>query len=266
MNLKLIYKTRNRRAILFFCLFYVSFGGFITINQENLIYQPSNQDIKSCAKQRDGQLKEVNGTKLYVKEHPERMVVLYHGNAGSVCDRFYYLDLITNAGWGYVLVQYSGYGDDDVNPTHAGIQNDVKNVIAYLDIVQPKETFLIGESVGTGVASRHSFLRSPDALLLITPFDTLTNLARHHYWFYPIKFMINDTYDNLSALNKYQGSVTVIHGTKDKIIPIQLAKNLYDSIMIPNKTFVIIDDVDHNNLWLYPKTSVAIEEFLKQNI
>lgn len=256
-------KSRNFRALIFLLLFYVAFGTYLTWQQEKIIYQPPTTTVADCPALTGAILKEVNGTRMYVLSNTERIVVLYHGNAGSVCDRVHYANLIANAGWGYILVSYTGYDEMVTLPTHALIREDVHNVIKSLEDNPAKQIFIIGESLGAGVASYHTSITPPDALLLITPFSSLRDLAKYHYWYYPTRWLVKEAYDNQVALADYQGRVVILHGTKDRIVPISLAEKLYTNLNTANKEFVSVDSADHNDLWWYPETTQAVQSFLR---
>jgi len=258
-----LHKSRNCRALVIFVLFYILFGTYLAWQQEKIIYQPAKVNVTGCPALVGAILEEVNGTRMYVLPHAERIVVLYHGNAGSVCDRGHYANLISEAGWGYVLVSYTGYDERTESPTHERIRDDVYNVLDYLEQNSPKQTFVIGESLGAGVASYHTSITPPDALLLITPFSSLRDLARYHYWYYPTQWLVEEAYDNQVALADYRGRVLILHGTNDRVIPLSLAEKLYTNLSTANKQLVTIDGANHNDLWWYPETSQTVQTFLQ---
>jgi pimeloyl-ACP methyl ester carboxylesterase len=206
----------------------------------------------------------MNGTHFYYKHHPERIMVIYHGNAGNACDRAYLAEWLTQADWGYLLVAYSGYSDDTGRPTHNRIRTDVKNITTYLQTTEVQTIAVLGESLGAAVAGIHATLLPPDALLLITPFDSLARIARHHYWYLPTFLVTNGVYDTMAALENYNGRVMIIHGTNDMVIPISHAQNLYEIIPTKEKYFISVAGASHNDLWSFPVARAALEQFLQE--
>lgn len=197
---------------------------------------------------------------MYVHEVTKPVVILYHGNAGSACDRGLYARIFTQAGYGYVLVEYAGYSNDDKKPSHELIKQDVRNTIAYLEENDIQPTAFVGESIGTGVASYHASLAPPDKLLLISPFTDLADLANDHFWFYPTSLLVNNAFDNPANLNDYHGKVTIIHGTADRTVRYKFGKELFDSLST-EKHFVSITGASHNDLFLHEKTFNSIKSF-----
>jgi pimeloyl-ACP methyl ester carboxylesterase len=252
---------RNKIAIGIFLFFYVGFGAFLTLKQESVIYLPFPQDFADCPAFATAEKVSHEGTRMYISDLDKPVVVLYHGNAGSACDRYFYADLFSQAGYGYVLVEYAGYSNDPRPTTHALVKQDVQNVITYLDAKNVTSVTVVGESIGTGVAAYHTALAPPDKLLLISPFTNLAEIARQRFWFYPTSLLVNNAFDNTKNLHDYRGHTTIIHGSQDNIIPYKLGKKLHESLS-SEKQFVTISDAGHNDLFRFAATYSAISKFL----
>lgn len=257
-------KKRNVFAIVFFLVFYVSFGVYLFLNQEKIVYQPFAQDFQSCPAFKEAEKVSYQDTRMYVKrEAAGPVVVLYHGNAGSACDRAFYANLFEAAGYGYVIVEYAGYSNDTRSPTHELIKQDVEHVVSYLNKQDVGSVIIVGESIGTGVATYHASLAPPDRLLLISPFTDLRAVARDRFWFYPTSLLVDNAYDNVAALATYKGDVTIIHGTEDTIIPHALGYQLFQSLQT-TKSLVSIEGADHNTLFRFEDTYTVMNEFLNR--
>jgi len=256
-------KRRNIFALVVFVIFYISFGVFLTFNQEKIIYQPSAQDFAACLNFVEAEKITHQGTRMYVSTTTGPMVVLYHGNAGSACDRGVYAAQFTQAGYGYIIVEYAGFSNDTREPGHELIQQDVKNVISYLKNMEVEELVVVGESIGTGFASYHASLAPPEKLLLISPFTNLSDIAKERFWFYPTSLLVDNALDNVEALKNYRGKVAIIHGTEDSIIPYQLGRRLFASVPA-EKEFISIAGAGHNDLFTVEQTYAAIQDFLTQ--
>lgn len=201
------------------------------------------------------------GTRMYVSGTEKSLVVLYHGNAGTACDRAFYAALFKEAGYDYLIVEYAGYSNDPRTPTHDLIKQDARNVIAWLAAENSTDITLVGESIGSGVASYHAALAPPEKLLLITPFTDLQAVARQRFWFYPTSLLVDNAYDNVLNLTAYAGPTHIIHGAEDTLIPYRLGRNLYNTLQ-GDKVFVTIEGAGHNNLFQFDETVTAILTFL----
>lgn len=254
-------RRRNLIVIGIFLLFYVAFGFFLTLNQERVVYQPGKQDFHECPALNTADAVTFRNTRMYVADLAKPVAVLYHGNAGSACDRSFYADLFSAAGYGYILVEYAGYSNDPRITTHELVKQDVVNVTTYLKAQQIEPAAVVGESVGTGAATYHTTLAPPEKLLLITPFTDLVAVAQKRFWFYPTTLLVDNAFDNVENLKTYNGRVTIIHGTNDTIIPIDLGQQLF-STLETERQFVAIPEAGHNDLFRYTKTRDSIKHFL----
>lgn len=243
-------------------LFYVGFGVFIVYRQESIIYHPWEQDFESCPAFSGAEKVERNGTRMYVSEGEKGTVVLYHGNAGSACDRAYYADTISMAKYGYVIVEYAGYSNDPRQTTHELVKQDVRNVIDYLSERGLSDPVLIGESIGTGPASYHASLQQPRNMLLIAPFTSLADLAQEMFWYYPARRMTDNAFDNEENLRAYEGDITIMHGDADEIIDQKWGRQLFESVPSPRKKFISVPGYGHNDLFDSPQSYRTMEEFL----
>ncbi len=201
---------------------------------------------------------------MYVKDTEKPTVVLYHGNAGSACDRSFYAKIFTQAGYGYIIVEYAGYSNDTQTPSHRLIKRDVENVVALIREKSISDVTVVGESIGTRLASYHASVAPPERLLLISPFTDLVAVARERFWFYPTSLLVNNAFDNVTFLPNYTNLTMIIHGDADRIIPHTLGHELHNSLTGP-KAFITIAGAGHNDLFIYPEIYTAIDEFLKQS-
>jgi len=86
---------------------------------------------------------------------------------------------------------------------------------------------VLGESIGSGPASYlGSVSAPPDKIILVVPFDTLANVASAHMPFLPVRLLLRDNWDNISALKTYTGPIEIYGAINDGIIDFKHAKNL----------------------------------------
>ncbi len=263
LGLTSFFKSSLLRLLAFFLVFYIAFGAYLAFSQESIVYQPYTQDFASCAEFSLAEKINYQGTRMYFKDNGPRLVVLYHGNAGSACDRIYLAEIFEQAGYSYLLPEYAGYSNDLVKPSHKLLKKDVENVALFLGGRNFAEVVVVGESLGSSFASYHTFLTPPSKLLLISSFSNLTDIARIAFWFYPVSIMVKDLFDNAQLLADFQGSILLLHGEKDNIIPFKLGQKLFTELEVPQKELIIIPDAGHNNLFYFPKTNKVIRDFLK---
>ncbi|MEM6775350.1 MAG: alpha/beta hydrolase, partial [Pseudomonadota bacterium] len=89
--------------------------------------------------------------------------------------------------------------------------------------------FLVGESLGSGVASYLAghFARQVGGVLLVTPFTSLTDVAKQHYGFLPVDTLLSERYDSVAALGDFDGPVAFLIAGNDEVVPAELGRSLH---------------------------------------
>jgi fermentation-respiration switch protein FrsA (DUF1100 family) len=83
-------------------------------------------------------------------------------------------------------------------------------------------------------------------LLLITPWDRLENVARFHYPWAPVGWLLRDRYDSVSNLARYDGRVLVAIAERDSIVPARFGTALEVALTQP-KRLLVIPGAGHND-------------------
>jgi hypothetical protein len=241
---------------------YLAFGIYLYFNQHKALYHPTGQDFYDCPAFADTQALNHQGSRFFYKNLGDKLAVLYHGNASSACNGTYWKKIFENHNISYIIVEYAGYAGDPKTPNLNDILQDVKNINNYIKNFNYDQLIYIGESLGSGPAAYHSTLTPPDKLLLIPAYTSIAEVVQYHYPLYPIKLMIKDNYNPQTWLQNYQNQLLIIHGIDDQLLPIFLAKKLYNSVSTSNKQFTVITQTDHNNIYTSSQTIQAIQNFL----
>ena len=233
----------------------------IFVFQRKIIYFPQvltlDQQIELAASQ---ELKLWPNEKQYLGlvSKTERLeskgtIIVFHGNAGSAINRSYYINALENLGYRVILAEYLGYGAKPGKPTEITLLEEADKIVtqAVNDFGLP--LFLMGESLGSGVVSGliKSTNHSITGIALIMPFDSLANVAHHHYWFFLAKWLVQDRFNNMTALQNYHGNSAVIMAAKDQIIPNQHTLKLFHTLPDPKKLWTF-PSAGHNTLPLAP--------------
>lgn len=176
-------------------------------------------------------------------------VLVFHGNAGSARSRLYYIAALERLGYRVVLAEYPGYGARTGFPSETVFIEDGLQTALLTEQKFDGPLFLWGESIGAGVVSGivKTGKVKVKGIILMTPFDSLANVAQHHYWFFLAKWLIRDKFDNMANLKNYSGHTAVILAEQDTIIPTQNTLNLFKSIR-GNKKLWKFSNAGHNTL------------------
>ncbi|MGH8080357.1 MAG: alpha/beta hydrolase [Lysobacter sp.] len=163
------------------------------------------------------------------------------------------------------LLSYRGFGASDGAPEEAALFADG---LAIFDQVAREHTgqpvAVIGRSLGSGVASYVAGKRPVQRLVLVTPFDSLSETAQAHYRWLPTRWLVRDRYDSIANLRGYFGPILVVRATADDVIPPANTTRLIHSLQTrPQGVDVVqLKGADHHNIALYPEYGQALQEFI----
>ena len=160
-------------------------------------------------------------------ETPAPLVVLLHGNAEIIDQRLDVAEAYWRMGCSVLLPEYRGYGRSGGVPTQDGIVGDVvwfyDQVITRPD-VDATRVVQHGISLGGGVAAQLAGQRQPTALILESTFTSVAVMAHNH--FAPM-FLAKYPFRTDHVLPTLECPVLVLHGNRDRIIPVEHGKQLH---------------------------------------
>lgn len=192
------------------------------------------------------------------------LLVYYGGNAEEVSANLWDLGLY-QAG-AYLFMNYRGYGDSEGKPSEKALCRDA---LFILDQVVSREKIplnhvvLMGRSLGSGVAVYVAAQRQVRGVILVTPFDSLLSVARHHYPFLPVGLLLKHHFDSLSLAPVIQTPALFLIANRDEVIPPKFAARLARAWGGPQRT-VLIEGAGHNDIQLAANYWPAVNRFLVQ--
>lgn len=234
----------------FIFMFYLIFGLFLFVNQYNIMFYPSNQDFYDCSGFEDFEKINYNDTRFYLKHKNQNILIHYHGNAGSACDRSALRPHLENFNGSLLFLEYAGFSNDERTPTPNKLLQDVKNLVNFLEENNYENITIYAESIGSGPASYHARIAPVKKIILSSPFSSLKALAQSKYIIYPANFLLRENLDNIYWLENFEGEVIIFHGEQDNIVPKRFSKELYDALNTEQKQYISIPNRGHNDLWL----------------
>ncbi|MED5408970.1 MAG: alpha/beta fold hydrolase [Pseudomonadota bacterium] len=179
-------------------------------------------------------------------------VLLLHGNAGHIGHRVDKFRRILDAGYGFLLLEYRGYGGNPGKPTEAGLRLDAQSALQFLveHGIPHDNVILYGESLGSGIAVRLAAEHHFAAVILEAPYTSIADVAQRHYRFLPARWLVRDRYETHPYLGKIRSPVMVIHGESDSIIDISFGKRVFGALPEPKSAW-FVPNAGHNDLPLF---------------
>jgi len=196
----------------------------------------------------------------YLPPRPGRPVIAYfHGNGGHIGYRAERVLRFAREGFGVLMVEYRGYGANPGMPSEAGFDADGRAALAFLDRegVAPNRLVLYGESLGSGVAVALAVEHDISALILEAPFTSVAEVAQSHFRYVPASGMVIDRFDSLSRIGRLKAPLLVLHGERDRIVPIRYGRALLDAAPEPKEGW-FAPAAGHEDLARYGSLDVVV--------
>lgn len=242
----------------------VAFPLALWLLQERLIFmpQPLGEAQRGAIKQRHPAVREVFlDTGAHAWHLPgEPLVIYFGGNAEEVS--WMLSQKLPKAGW--LLVNYPGYGASPGAPSEQTISADALRWYDYAEReIKPGRIFVFGRSLGSGPAVLLASERKISGAILVTPFDSLLEVAKRHYPLLPVKMMLRHQFDSIGRAPRIAAPLLCIAAARDEIIPSSHARKLHDAWSGP-KRWVELEEAGHNTTDSHPGFWDSINSFLAQ--
>jgi pimeloyl-ACP methyl ester carboxylesterase len=145
------------------------------------------------------------------------------------------------------LLHYRGYGGSTGSPSEEAIQRDAMTLFDYVYNSHP-DIAVIGRSLGSGVAVRLASQRPASRLILITPYNSLEDLAARQFPWFPVKWLLQDKFESW----KYAAHITVptllVAAEHDEVVPRASTDQLYTHFAKGVASLQVIPDTGHNSI------------------
>lgn len=212
--------------------------------------------------------RKINGWLLKSKtEVPKISVFALHGNSGNLNSQYLRFVELTKYGFQIFLFDYPGFGYSEGKSTRANAVVDSFSVFDFfknLDEIKNTPKVIYGQSIGGNfsipVAARNQ--DDIEGLVLEGTFISFNAIANRKV---PLLggLVIKENEDNRINLKNFKKSVLIIHSREDKLIPLEMGKQLYENANEP-KEFFEIDRPHISGISYYGKEiSEKIDKMIK---
>ena len=240
---------------------YFLFCSMLYLKQRSMLYFPTPRNNSNEA---EVLWLESEGERLKVWHVPgtrSKALLYFGGNAEDVALNLADFKMLF-PGFSLFLLNYRGYGGSSGTPSEQGLFADARAL--FQEAAREHDYFIVmGRSLGTGVAAYLASEVAVDRLILVTPFDSMTNLASSYYPFIPVAPLLKDRFESASYLENKKISTLVLIAEHDEIIPRKRSKALLDRMNTESTQVHVIPNTGHNTIETHPLYHESISSFIQ---
>ncbi len=200
----------------------------------------------------------INLEGAYLENKKDAPLVLYFsGNANNVIE---FIDNIAPKlkNYNFLGFNYPGYAGSEGKPCEECI---LKYALEIYDKYKPD--IVMGRSLGTAVASFVASKRDVKGVVLITPFDSIENIAKLRYPIFPVSLLLKHKFKEYEFISKTNAPVVVVALKHDDIIPQKSLENLLKHIK-NLKRVIYFDNIRHGFIYEHPDIVKILNRALKE--
>jgi len=228
---------KKAMTFLLFAVFgYVGLCTLVFLLQERLLFFPRSSDARTVMQLQPWhrslvtQEVKLDGWLIPAREPRNAPLVFYFGgNAEDISVTG--AELRNRADANFVLMNYRGFGESEGKPSQTTLLTDA--VFVYDDMVRSAphngKRVVFGRSLGSYVGIYLASRRDIDAAVLVTPFDSVRNIARRHFPWLPVSFLLKHPFDAISLAPELDIPALILLAARDEIVPQAHSRALADS-------------------------------------
>ena len=229
--------------------------------QRSLLYFPQPRSINHPANTLILQTADAEQLVVTVRHHDGPKALIYFGGNGqdvsaslasfdqAFPDRAIY------------LLHYRSYGGSTGEPTE---QNLTQDALALFDHVRARhgDIAVAGRSLGSGVAIRLASQRPVSRLALITPYNSVADIAATQFPYIPVRWLLKDRYESWRYAKNIKVPTLLLSASADELIPAASTEQLLGNFAPGIARLVVIQDAGHNTLSESPLYLAALQAAL----
>ncbi len=264
-------------ALLVAALLYLGICTLLWFAQDSMIFlrQPLPPEVQALARglgAEEWKLSTKDGVHLHGWSRKARApgtapwIIYFGGNAEEVTGMLG--ELSRYPGMGIALVNYRGYGLSEGEPSERALLADgiaVYDALAARPEVDRDRILLMGRSLGTGMATYVASQRKVRAVVLVSPYDTLTAVAARVYPWLPVALLMRHPFDSLSHAPSITTPMLAMVGSLDNVDPPEHSVRLRDAWSGETQLH-LLEGADHNDLTQHPRFWPAVDGFLERHV
>ncbi len=227
-------------------LVYLGLCGVLFLSQRSLIYFPQTSSGDPCPTITK---LPVTDERILVCTQPKdgsRALIYFGGNAEDVSFnmRSFSAELPDRA---IYLMNYRGYGGSSGSPSESALFKDGLTLFDEVHSQRP-EVEVVGRSLGSGIAVYIASRRPVARLVLITPFNSIEELAASQFPYFPVRWLLRDKYESWRFAPQVNAPTLIIEADHDEVVPRASTEMLQSHFKRGLASTVVLAGTGHNTI------------------
>lgn len=216
---------------------------YMFARQQHLLYQPEKSMDKDSANpvfldelERGGWIDNPNQPKA----------IIYYGGSSEVVQRRRKM-MSEFSDFTRYFIPYRGFWPNEhMTPTEPALKEDA---LKLFDFVRHRhdEVSIVGRSLGTSIALHVGAEREHHKMVLITPFDSILNIAKKKYKIFPVQKILRDRHEAHKDAKRIVRPTSVFLAQTDRVTPFESWQKLKENFAIPLEEWTV-DKTDHTTI------------------
>ncbi|MCB1583626.1 MAG: alpha/beta hydrolase [Xanthomonadales bacterium] len=230
--------------------------------QKSLIFHPTTETPHSFGTTKITNQNTILET-VVTNQNFEDVILYFGGNAENVI--YTAADFETHfKNQATYLLKYRGYSGASGTPEEQALYSDALTVFDEVVKNHKGKITVVGRSLGSAVATFLAANRAVDQLVLITPFDSIANVAKELFPVFPVDWLLTQKFDSKSRADKIKARTLVIVAEHDEVIPRSRTDALITALPNNNRAVITIN-AGHNDIDLKPDYHAQLLQFMESN-
>lgn len=197
-----------------------------------------------------------------VPDSSKGLVIYFHGNAGNNDTSPTKFSLFMNEGYDVLYPDYRGFGKSTGNlKNEEDLVGDMK--IVYSEMTKEydeSKIFVVGYSMGSGVAAQIAAANNPKGLMIWTPYYSMVDMKNASYPFLP-SFLVRYPLRTDLALQKIEEPISIFYAENDQVLPVERAIKL-NQFLDENDQHYMLKGQGHNGVFLNEEVRQRVPRIL----
>lgn len=225
---------------------YLALCAALFVFQRSLIYFPQPNAVASADSRMTLSMPGAQVSVVTRAHSGPRALLYFGGNAEDVSRN---LPQFAEAFPDYALylLNYRGFGDSDGSPSEAAIAKDALALFDQVYASHP-QIAVVGRSLGSGVAVRLASQRPVQQLILVTPYNSLEEIAVRQYPWVPVKWLLKDRFESGKYAAHLRVPTLLLAASDDEVIPRASTQRLLDNFPAGVAVLRVVPESGHNSI------------------